>query len=111
MATPLTYTQHTVAFPKLSLDNPLIDEVNVGLPGSEFRFSFMDLSNVTPRLAVQMQVFGDGLPCLFDERVQRVVEAWRSMPDPDEMTPDMLIALLLANGAVPSRYHQQGASR
>jgi hypothetical protein len=54
---------------------------------------------------VQLTVFGDGLPCLFDARVQAVVAAWRGLPVPDAITPAEMLALLDAAGAVPSEYH------
>jgi hypothetical protein len=108
----LTYTQHTVAFPTLGMSPEWHkDEVEVVLdpdgdgPSGEFNWTFMEF---TETRGAQLQCFGDGLPCLFDERVQRVVAAWRAMENPDSLTPEGLIALLESEGASPSEYHLHG---
>lgn len=106
----LTYTQHTVAFPTNRLMDDDTDGVGVSLDAKgggthgEFQWRFVTFRNMHDTKAVQLTVFGDGLPCFFDPRVQQVVQQWREMPDPDEMTPKELCGLLEAAGAVPSRY-------
>jgi hypothetical protein len=106
----LTYTQHSVAFPTVKVgDDSETDSVSVSLDDSgggthgEFVFRFVHFRNLDT-LAVQMTCFGDGLVCLYDPRVQQVVQQWREMPDPDAMSPGYLCELLGAAGAVPSRY-------
>lgn len=106
----LTYTQHSVAFPTVRVgDDSETDSVNVSLDDSgggthgEFIFRFVHFRS-PDILAVQLTCFGDGLPCLYDPRVRRVIKKWRKMTDPDLMTPEHLCELLRAAGAVPSRY-------
>lgn len=108
----LTYTQHTVAFPMNPMGDSLTDQVTVSLAYSEggtdgeFTWEFITWDR-HDRSAVKMAVFGDGVPCLLDPRMQQVVQQWSAMPDPDEMTPEQLIDLLRAAGAVPSRYMRE----
>lgn len=104
----LTYTQRSVAFPTLPRYDGETDSVNVSLDDSgggtqgEFHWKFQTFNG--GHLAVLLSVFGDGLPCFFDARVQQVVHRWRAMPDPDMMTPNQLCGFLREAGAVPSRY-------
>lgn len=108
----LDYTQHTVAFPSLTLASDRSwerDQVNLGLSApdggsyGEMHWTFMTFSGGSG--GVQMCSFGDGLTVLFDKRVQRAVRLWRDLPDPDAVTPTELIAILEEVGAVPSRFH------
>jgi hypothetical protein len=108
----LTYTQHTVAWPNLRLDGPY-DEVGVSLDylvgggvGGEFNWRFHRFDR--HHQGAQLECFGDGLPCLYDPRVQQVVSAWRAMETPDDLTPAKLIELLEAAGAVASEHHKRG---
>jgi hypothetical protein len=110
--TALVYTQHSVAFPNLLLNGTsVVDELSLSLEPDgggtigEMKWTFMRFSPAST--GVQMAVFGDGLPCLFDERVQAAVDEWRAMADPDEVTPNGLIAILVEHGAEPSRYHRE----
>lgn len=111
----LTYTQHTVAFPTLPLSRDSetesfsvsLDDSGGGTHG-ELTWRFVTFQKSTPTVkAVQLTVFGDGLACLLDPRVQMVVHKWREMTEPDLMTPEQLTHLLQAAGAVPSTYMQQ----
>jgi hypothetical protein len=45
---------------------------------------------------------------MYDPRVQKVVDAWRAMERPDDLTPDGLIVLLERAGVKPSEYHLRG---
>lgn len=104
----LVFTRHTVAFPMNSLPDGDTEEISVSLDADgggtegEFIWRFVTFRDGTN--AVQVRVFGDGLPCFLDERVQAVFEQWSSLSNPDEMTPEMLCSSLLSEGAVPSRY-------
>src|SRR6266702_1026632 len=90
----LEYTQHSVAWPQLALpDKAETDEVMVGLSApdggtyGEMGWRFKMFQGNHP--GVQMQVFGDGLNVLFDERILSVITSWRSAYDepyePDQM--------------------------
>lgn len=106
----LTYTQYTVAFPSNPLYDGETDNVGVSLDAKgggthgEFLFRFVTFKSMHDTKAVQLTVFGDGLSCFFDPRIQPVIQQWRDLPDPDEMTPEQLCRLLREAGAVPSRY-------
>ena len=109
----LVYTQHSVAFPRVPLERSIRDEVGVSLDyegggtGGEFDWSFYTFDQ--GHRGVRLQCFGDGLKCLYDPRVQKVMDAWRkTFLDPDSMGPEDLISLLEAAGAVASKYHQRG---
>lgn len=105
----LTYTQHTVAFPKNSMRDSVTESINVSLDhngggtAGEFTWEFIRWDR-HERAAVKLGVFGDGLPCFLDPRIQQVVQQWSVMSDPDEMTPEQLVDLLEAAGVVPSKY-------
>lgn len=108
----IEYTQHSVAFPTLSLSQDWhTDEVYVHYSDDdprrgEFHWTFMRFGG--GKSGVRMEVFGDGLPCLFDPAVVRVVAGWAGLPDPDAILPRDLIALLESVGAQPSSYHKAG---
>jgi hypothetical protein len=110
----LEYTQHTVAWPTLPLnDTSVYDDLNVDLAAAgggtlgelNIRFYRFNLDNT----GVRLECFGDGLPCLYDPRMQRFMEAWRTQPNPDALSPADIIRLLVAVGAAPSSYHQRVA--
>ena len=112
----LTYTQHSVAWPTLTLsDDWHTDEVLVSLAADgggtdgEMKWTFMDFGRGSR--GVQMSVFGDGLPCLFDSRIQAAIALWRYGPNPDDMTPAELTRILDDCGAVPSEYHLSGSKQ
>jgi hypothetical protein len=110
MDTPtLTYTQHTVRGPAFRRTGTFVHvslDADGGGTGGEMGWTFyvFDLK----RHGVQMAVFGDGLDCLFDPRIQHVVAAWRALTDPDAITAADFVRLLEGNGVVPSEYHLQG---
>lgn len=103
----MEYTQHSVAWPTLKLPSAAEkDEVFVDPDkGAGLKFTFYQFSDSS--YGVALQVFGDGLGLLYDRTFQKVMKAWRSMPNPDEATPKDLIAILEANGATPSEYHER----
>ena len=113
------YTQHSVAFPTIEPwpgDRSVIDMVGVSNdhPGGgtmgEFHWRFYRFQKpVRDHVAVQVQVFGDGLDTFLDRRIQRVVKRWRDLPTPDAMSPAQLIAWLEAEHVVPSSHHRLGA--
>lgn len=106
-----TYTQHTVAWPKLSLADSKLgvyEEIIVsfdGKDGGEFNLSFYNFGN--GHLAVQAQVFMDGYRQFQDERIQNVM---KSLVRIKQQTPERVIALLEANGVIASSYHLRGSS-
>lgn len=111
----LTYTQHTVAFPRLQISDSsdsVYDQVSISLDAEgggshgEFQFKFYNFKGYGGLdLAAKLTLFGDGIVAFTDERVQRVIQAWFKMDDPDDLTPARLIEMLNANGAVPSEHH------
>ena len=109
----LVYTQHSVAFPSPSnfLDD-CDDEVGVSLEapdGGTYGEMYWQFKTFTRHQhGVQMRVFGDGLSCLADPRIQRVVKKWWANKSPDEISPTELIAWLEAEGVVPSQYQLRG---
>lgn len=110
MTCPLTYTQHTAAFPNMPLDTfGVYDEIGVSLdpPGGgtvgELRIVFHRF-NSSGSTGVELCCYGDGLNCLYDPRVQDAMTLWRRQPDPDRVTVAAFIAILRECGAVPSRH-------
>jgi hypothetical protein len=107
----LTYTQRSVAFPH-DLRADFDDEIGVSLDApdggtyGEMYWQFKTFNFYSH--GVQMRVFGDGLSCLSDPRVQRVIAKWQSQTKPDEALPSDFIAWLEAEGIVPSRYQIRG---
>jgi hypothetical protein len=107
----LVYTQRSVAFSSSSFDD-CDDEIGVSLEAPDggsygemsWRFKTFNFYNH----GVQMQVFGDGLTCLFDPRIQRVISKWRTQSAPDEITRIEFIELLEGEGVVPSKYQIRG---
>ena len=108
----LVYTQGSVAFPLVIPDGEVDEEIGVSLEApdggtyGELNWQFKTFN--PQNHGVQMRVFGDGLPCLFDPRIQWVIERWRTVAAADEITPLELIAWLREEGAVPSRYQLRG---
>ena len=115
----ITYTQHSVAFPTLPLaQKHYKDEIGISLHDGEdngtlgeMHWTFMDFDrgfDSTPKPAIQMCVFGDGLACLADERVQNVIAAWKELRESDAVTAQDFIGLLEQQGIKPSQYHLAG---
>ena len=110
----LEYTQHSIAWPDVSLrENWHTDELLIWTEDealhSEIKWTFMTFTS--HGRGIQMSVFGDGLALLFDDRVATVVAQWSVLPKPDDMSPRDLIALLEGVGAVASKSHRNGESR
>ena len=103
----LEYTRFSVAFPKLRLED-VYDEISLSLAHPEggsvgdMKWGFHRFP--TGHTGVQMSVFGDGLACLFDLRVQGAIAEWRALSDPDAITPAEFVSLLERHGAEASRY-------
>jgi hypothetical protein len=107
----LTYTQRSVAFPLLfQVEGD--DEIGVSLDAPDggtygemnWRFKTFNFYNH----GVQMRVFGDGLSCLSESRIQRVIAKWQAQTKPDDASPSDFIVWLEAEGIVPSRYQIRG---
>jgi hypothetical protein len=110
----LVYTQGSVAFP-LVFPGDCDEEIGVSLEapdgGTYGEMNWQFKTFTSHQHGVQMRVFGDGLPCLFDPRIQWVVERWRASSAPDEIKPAELIEWLRAEGVVPSRYQIEGMQK
>jgi hypothetical protein len=111
----LTYTQRSVAFPhdlRSDFNDGVSDEIGVSLDApdggtyGEMNWQFKTFNFYSH--GVQMRVFGDGLLCLSDPRVQRVVAKWQAQTKPDDALPSDFIVWLEAEGIVPSRYQIRG---
>jgi hypothetical protein len=107
----LVYTLASVAFP-LAIAGVSDEEIEVSFDDPHIgTFGQMNWQFKTfgqGEHGVQMRVFGNALECLFDPRIQRVVERWRSSGLPDELTPAELLAWLAAEGVGPSKYQILG---
>lgn len=115
--TPLTYTRLSTTWPgqvryredgiydelSLVLEHP--DGGTVGEMKIEF-YRFPGNSR-----GIQLCCFGDGLPCLYDPRMQDFIAEWRATPEPDDLTVDEVVAILDRCGAVPSRYMKDALAR
>lgn len=118
-----TYTQHTVAFPRVTMgERSQIDEINVcfnakgGGAWGEFTFVWYDHSGAYPpgstrdRRAMRVAAFsGTGMKAMLDRRIFPIIEHLsRRNDDLPEVYPADVIKWLEEAGVRPSTYHLLG---
>lgn len=114
---PVTYTQHTIAFPLVELARDWhVDEVSLSGRGGEMKFVFMDFNRgraPDPNLAVQVCCFTESVNLLTSPEVQQILRWIKGMTPErrNNLTPEKLIRKLESlevGKVVPSFYHLAG---
>lgn len=101
-----TYTQHTVAFPNLPLNDHEIEHVGLTFAaGPGFSFTWHTLGGEP---AMRLQAFQESFASLISDRMVKVLvkltpQGGRAAPSPAE-----LLRLLDQAGFAPSEYHVAG---
>jgi len=120
-----TYTQHTVAWPSLTLPDRVMEDMGISFDAKgggthgEFFFRWYNLGNnpslwgggdrgepYYPNGALRVECFTDGLTAMMDDRVQAVLDNLRKHNR--NPTPAKLIQILEANGISASEHHKRG---
>jgi hypothetical protein len=118
------YTQHSVAFPMLTLPSPIVEELNVSFQAKgggthgEFTFEWASLGSrsfgrfgreTEPVVAIRVKAFSDGFGAMLDDRIVEVLTKLKRMREKDrDVAPEKLIEMLEAVGVRRSIYHMRG---
>lgn len=114
-----TYTQNSVAFPTVALHTRgAVDDINISFDAEgggtygEFTVEWIDLKSAGRKEeppALRLKLFTDGMGAFYDERVQRVFDRIRRLPQARrDVSPERLIEMLEEEGIGPSLHHLRG---
>lgn len=106
------YTQNSVAFPNLPLDNPwYTDKISISFEAKgggtygECRLTCMSFNSLKGSASVELAIFEDGMSILQDERMLLLI---KKLKNREHTSPDELVKLIESVGIQPSAYQKEG---